>query len=199
MSLYRDEAVVLRRHKLGEADRIVTLLTRHHGVVRAVAKGVRRTSSRFGARLEPGMHVDLQLAQGRSLDVVTQAVTLHAFAEGLVSDYSVYTTATVVLETAERVCGAEHEPATQQHLLLVGAMRALSTRAHDLSMIPTRICCGRWRLPAMHRRSTRVLDVRRRARMRHSRRRPAAWCARCAGPAGWRCRRPARCGCWRLC
>jgi len=135
VSLYRDEAVVLRRHKLGEADRIVTLLTRHHGVVRAVAKGVRRTSSRFGARLEPGMHVDLQLAQGRSLDVVTQAVTLHAFAEGLVSDYSVYTTATVVLETAERVCGAEHEPATQQHLLLVGAMRALSTRAHDLSMI----------------------------------------------------------------
>jgi DNA repair protein RecO (recombination protein O) len=135
VSLYRDEAVVLRRHKLGEADRIVTLLTRHRGVVRAVAKGVRRTSSRFGARLEPGMHVDLQLAQGRSLDVVTQAVTLHAFAEGLTGDYPAYTAATVALETAERVCGAEHEPATQQHLLLVGAMRALSTHAHDLSLV----------------------------------------------------------------
>src|SRR4051794_15541877 len=51
MRLYRDRAVVLRQHKLGEADRIVTLLTRDHGMVRAVAKGVRRTRSKFGARL----------------------------------------------------------------------------------------------------------------------------------------------------
>src|SRR3954451_17947148 len=61
MPLYRDEAVVLRTQKLGEADRIVTLLTRRHGRVRAVAKGVRRTGSRFGARVEPFMQVDLQL------------------------------------------------------------------------------------------------------------------------------------------
>jgi ATP-dependent helicase HrpA len=59
--LYRDEAIVLRTHKLGEADRIITLLTRQHGRVRAVAKGVRRTTSRFGSRLEPFTHVDLQL------------------------------------------------------------------------------------------------------------------------------------------
>ena len=58
MSLYRDEAIVLRTQKLGEADRIVTLLTREHGKVRAVAKGVRRTSSRFGSRL------DVYLPQG---------------------------------------------------------------------------------------------------------------------------------------
>ena len=51
MRLYRDRAVVLRQHKLGEADRIVTLLTRDHGLVRAVAKGVRRTRSKFGSRL----------------------------------------------------------------------------------------------------------------------------------------------------
>ena len=51
MRFYRDEAVVLRQHKLGEADRIITLLTRTHGKVRAVAKGVRRTSSKFGSRL----------------------------------------------------------------------------------------------------------------------------------------------------
>src|SRR6478736_5346566 len=50
MRLYRDRAVVLRQHKLGEADRIITLLTRDHGLVRAVAKGVRRTRSKFGAR-----------------------------------------------------------------------------------------------------------------------------------------------------
>ena len=73
---YRDEAIVLRTQKLGEADRIITLLTRSHGRVRAVAKGVRRTTSRFGSRLEPFSHVDVQLAEGRSLDVVTQAETL---------------------------------------------------------------------------------------------------------------------------
>ena len=72
MRLYRDRAVVLRQHKLGEADRIVTLLTREHGLVRAVAKGVRRTRSKFGARLEPFAHIDVQLHPGRNLDIVTQ-------------------------------------------------------------------------------------------------------------------------------
>ena len=70
MRLYRDRAVVLRQHKLGEADRIVTLLTRDHGLVRAVAKGVRRTRSKFGARLEPFAHIDVQLHPGRNLDIV---------------------------------------------------------------------------------------------------------------------------------
>ena len=71
---------MLRTHKLGEADRIITLLTRHHGRVRAVAKGVRKTTSRWGSRLEPFTHVDLQLAVGRSLDIVTQAETIEPFA-----------------------------------------------------------------------------------------------------------------------
>ena len=53
MSLYRDHGVVLRTYKLGEADRIVVLMTAEHGKVRAVAKGVRKTKSRFGGRLEP--------------------------------------------------------------------------------------------------------------------------------------------------
>lgn len=61
MRSYRDEAVVLRTHDLAESDRIVTLLTRSHGQVRAVARGVRRTSSKFGARLEPFGVVDIQL------------------------------------------------------------------------------------------------------------------------------------------
>ena len=61
MPTYSDEAVVLRTQNLGEADRIVTLLTRRHGKVRAVARGVRRTSSKFGARLEPFSQVDLQV------------------------------------------------------------------------------------------------------------------------------------------
>ena len=72
MPLYQDEGVVLRTVKLGEADRIVTLLTRDHGKIRAVAKGVRRTKSRFGGRLEPFMRVSLLIAEGRSLDVISQ-------------------------------------------------------------------------------------------------------------------------------
>lgn len=73
MALYRDEAVVLRTYKLGEADRIVVLYSRGRGKIRAVAKGVRRTKSKFGSKLEPASMVQLQLYEGRNLDVVTQA------------------------------------------------------------------------------------------------------------------------------
>ncbi|MFN7148703.1 MAG: DNA repair protein RecO, partial [Microthrixaceae bacterium] len=80
MSLYRDTAIVLRTHKLGEADRIVVLLTRGHGKVRGVAKGVRRTTSKFGSRLEPGSHIQVQLHEGRGeLDIVTQAETVEPY------------------------------------------------------------------------------------------------------------------------
>lgn len=127
MPLYRDEAVVLRTHKLGEADRIITLLTRQHGRVRAVAKGVRRTTSRWGSRLEPFTHVDLQIAEGRSLDVITQAETLTPFNAGLGADYERYTAGTAMLETAERLVTEEKEPAVQQFLLLVGGLRAMVT------------------------------------------------------------------------
>ncbi|MBZ5735854.1 DNA repair protein RecO [Nocardioides sp. TRM66260-LWL] len=127
MPLYRDEAIVLRTHKLGEADRIITLLSRHHGRIRAVAKGVRRTTSKFGSRLEPFMHVDLQLAEGRSLDTVTQAETLTPFHSGLGLDYERYTAGTVMLETAERLVTEEREPSLQQFLLLVGGLRALTS------------------------------------------------------------------------
>jgi len=124
--LYRDEAIVLRTHKLGEADRIITLLTRHHGRVRAVAKGVRRTTSKFGSRLEPFTHVDLQLAEGRNLDTITQAETLTLFHAGLGLDYDRYTAGTVMLETADRLVAEEREPSMQHYLLLVGGLRVLS-------------------------------------------------------------------------
>lgn len=126
MPLYRAEAVVLRTHKLGEADRIITLLTRNQGRVRAVAKGVRRTSSRWGSRLEPFSHVDLQLAEGRNLDTITQAETIAPFSATLGADYERYTAGTVMLETAERLIVEDREPALQQFLLLVGGLRALT-------------------------------------------------------------------------
>ncbi|MDO9494943.1 MAG: DNA repair protein RecO [Nocardioides sp.] len=130
MPLYRDEAIVLRTHKLGEADRIITLLTRHHGRVRAVAKGVRRTTSKFGSRLEPFTHVDLQLAEGRNLDIVTQAETKSAFSAGLGADYERYTAGTAMLETAERLVSEEKQPSLQQFLLLVGGLRAMAAGEH---------------------------------------------------------------------
>ena len=129
MSLYRDEGVVLRVQKLGEADRIVTVLTKRHGRVRAVAKGVRRTRSRFGATVEPFSHVDLQLYAGRNLDVVVQAEGLSAYGESLVADYPRYTAGTAVLETAERLTAEEREPALRLFLLVVGALRALTGSA----------------------------------------------------------------------
>ncbi len=126
MALYRDEGVVLRVQKLGEADRIVTVLTRTHGRVRAVAKGVRRTRSRFGASVEPFSHVDLQLWEGKGgLDTVTQADSLRAYGQVLVADYPRYTAGTAVLETAERLTAEEREPSLRLFLLVVGALRAL--------------------------------------------------------------------------
>lgn len=126
MPTYRDQAVVLRTHQLGEADRIITLLTRTNGKVRAVAKGVRKTSSRFGGRLEPFQHVDIQFAEGRgSLEVVTQVECLHV--SKLASDYSRFTAAEVLVETADRLVSEEGSPAVQQYRLLLGALRALET------------------------------------------------------------------------
>lgn len=135
MRTLRDEAIVLRTHKLGEADRIITLLTRENGRVRAVAKGVRRTSSKFGARLEPFMHVDLQLWTGRTLDVVTQADTVVPYARAIVPDYPRYTAGSAMLETVERLTPDEREPATQQFLLLVGGLRTLARGEHAPGLV----------------------------------------------------------------
>jgi DNA repair protein RecO (recombination protein O) len=132
---YRDNGVVLRTQKLGEADRIVTLLARREGRVRAVAKGVRRTKSRFGARLEPFTHVDLQLYTGRSLDVITQAETIRPYGAQLSGDYPRYTTGTAMLETAEKLTPIEKEPSLKQFLLLIGGLRALADSQHDPRLV----------------------------------------------------------------
>ncbi|GAA2098678.1 DNA repair protein RecO [Actinomadura alba] len=135
VTLYRDEGIVLRTQKLGEADRIVTVLTRRTGRVRAAAKGVRKTRSRFGARLEPFTHVDVQFYERRSLDLITQAETLRPYGEQLVADYPRYTAGTAMLETAERLTTEEKEPALRQFLLLVGGLRTLVERGHDPRLV----------------------------------------------------------------
>lgn len=127
MPLYREQGVVLRTQKLGEADRIVTLLTLGRGIIRVVAKGVRRTSSRFGARLEPFMVADLQLYEGRTLDTITQASTLGAYGPHISEDYDSYRAGSAMVETAERL--SEGGPAPEQYRLLVGALRTLAQRS----------------------------------------------------------------------
>lgn len=145
MPTYRDEAVVLRVHKLGEADRIVTMLTRRHGRVRAVGKGVRRTTSRFGARLEPGSHIDVQihsrLPEGqagpggrRGLDLVTETASLGAYGAQVATDYGAWTAVSAICETTERLTD-EGEPSLRLYLLLVGALKALAARDHDSSLV----------------------------------------------------------------
>ena len=135
MSLYADDGIVLRTQDLGEADHIVTILTRRTGRVRAVGKGVRRTMSRFGARLEPFSHVDLQFHTGRSLDYVTQAELIRAYGAPLAADYPRYTTGAAMLETAERFTPEEKEPAQRQFLLLVGGLRALGEGVHTPRLV----------------------------------------------------------------
>jgi DNA repair protein RecO (recombination protein O) len=133
--IYRDDGVVLRTQKLGEADRIVTVLARRTGRIRAVAKGVRRTKSRFGARVEPFTHVDLMLYTGRSLDVITQAEVIRPYGSPLAADYPRYTAGAAMLETAERFTPVDKEPALRQFLLLIGGLRALGEGEHDPRLV----------------------------------------------------------------
>ena len=135
MRLYRDDGIVLRTQKLGEADRIITILGRGSGRIRAVAKGVRRTKSRFGARLEPFTHVDLMLHPGRSLDIITQAEMIRPYGEPLAADYPRYTAGVAMLETAERFTPVEKEPALRQLLLLIGGLRALGEAEHSPGLV----------------------------------------------------------------
>ena len=135
MSLYRDEAIVLRTQKLGEADRIITMLTREHGRIRGVAKGVRRTMSKCGARLEPGSHVDIQMYTGKTFDTVTQVEAIMNYGEAISNDYQRWTIASAILETAERFTAQESEPALQEFQLVVGGMKALAENRYDSSLI----------------------------------------------------------------
>lgn len=115
---YRDRAVVVRTHDFGEADRVIVLLTRHHGLVRGVAKGVRRSKSRFGSRLQHFVDLDVQLYPGRNLETVTGADTVAYHGSGIIDHYERYTAACAVLETAERLAGAgtEGDPWLYDHV-----------------------------------------------------------------------------------
>ncbi|SDE63811.1 DNA replication and repair protein RecO [Actinobaculum suis] len=134
VKLYRDEAVVLRTHDLGEADRIITLISRNHGIMRGVAKGVRRTKSRFGARLEPFSLVDIQMYRGRNLDTVTEVACLVPFGREISTDYEKYAAGSAMAEIVERLC-AEGESDPEQYLLFLGALNVLANRQHRPGLV----------------------------------------------------------------
>jgi DNA repair protein RecO (recombination protein O) len=134
MPLYKEQGVVLRSAKLGEADKIVTVMTQGAGKVRAVAKGIRKTTSRFGARLEPFTHVSLMLYRGRgSLDTVSQAEIVSPFL-GIRSDLERIAAGETMLEAVDKVA-EEHERNVRLFLLLLSGMRALDTRPADASAV----------------------------------------------------------------
>lgn len=131
MALYRDQGVVLRTWKLGEADRIVAIFTREHGKVRAVAKGVRKQTSRFGSRLEPTAHLSLQLFAGRGdLDTVTQVESVDRFAT-LRNDLDQWARACAMLEVVDQV-SPDREPNPDLFDMLVRALGTLEARPTPL-------------------------------------------------------------------
>jgi DNA repair protein RecO (recombination protein O) len=122
-SIYREEGIVLRTYRLGEADRIVVFLTMGRGKVRAVAKGVRKTKSKFGSRLEPMSHCALQFYEGRELDLVTQADSIDHF-RGVRDDLDRIGRGVSMLEIADQM-SQEGEVNPQLFRMLLGALRTL--------------------------------------------------------------------------
>ena len=127
--LYKEQGIVLRSIKLGEADKIVTILTQGSGKIRAVAKGIRKTRSRFGARLEPFTHVSLLLYRGRSLDTVTQAEILGPFTT-VRGSFGLIAAGETMVESADKVA-EEHERNVRLFLLLLSGLRSLERRPND--------------------------------------------------------------------
>jgi DNA repair protein RecO (recombination protein O) len=144
MTLYRDEGVVLRTHKLGEADRIVVLMTAGRGKVRAVAKGVRKTKSRFGGRLEPPNRSHLIMYEGRELDNITQAETIEHYPE-LREDLDRLTDAMALVEAVDQVA-QEGEPNPALYRMLTGALRTLAAAAERPPLL---VAAFYWKLLAL--------------------------------------------------
>ena len=143
VATYRDEGVVLRTIRLGEADRIVTLATPEHGKVRAVAKGIRKTKSRLSGRLEPLTHVNMMCWRGRELDVVNQVEVIEHF-KAIREDLDRVPVAMTMLEVVDHVA-LERQPMAEMF------RDARGGAAHLGASGPRRRCSARffWKLLAL--------------------------------------------------
>ena len=131
MALYRDQGVVLRSWKVGEADRIVNVMPRDTGKVRAIAKGVRKTRSKFGARLDPTSFGAFQFYEGRGdLDIVTQVEAAESYGN-IRSDLDRFARASAMLESVDQLA-PERDPNPRLFDMLVGALRTLDANDSPL-------------------------------------------------------------------
>ncbi len=135
MALYNDQGIVLRSYSFGEADKIVILLSPNRGKLRTVAKGVRKTKSRFGGRLETLTHVDLVLYEGKNLDMITEASIIEAFPK-LRENLDRVVAAGTMIEIAD-VVAQEDEPARRLFLLLQRGLRALESSDPHPDLVTT--------------------------------------------------------------
>ena len=134
MSQVRDVGLVLRTYRLGEADRIVVIMTQEHGKVRCVAKGVRKVGSRFGARLEPITYIDLAFWKGRSeLGVVNQVEVIDRYTL-IRADYDRMTAAMTMLEVVDQVAQDNH-PDERLLETLVRALAVLNDASKDPQLV----------------------------------------------------------------
>ena len=126
MAVYRSKGIVLRSIRYGEADRILDLYTQDSGLVSAIAKGIRRTKSRFGGRLEPLSCVDFLAYEGRTLDTVTQVEVLRSF-HGVREDLKRLEAAGGMIATVRALSGGD-EADRRVFNLLYHALDALEDR-----------------------------------------------------------------------
>lgn len=133
MAVYRSRGIVLRSIRYGEADRILDLYTQDAGLISAIAKGIRRTRSRFGGRLEPLSCVDFVAYRGRTLDTITQAEVLHSFQQ--VRESLPRFEAAGGLVRAVRVLSGGDEVDRRVFNLLYRGLEALETRDSNFEVV----------------------------------------------------------------
>jgi DNA repair protein RecO (recombination protein O) len=131
MGLYKIEGVVLRRRNLGEADRLVTVLSRDRGKMTVAARGVRRPRSRLGGRLEPATRFRALMAEGRTLDVVSQVDVLESYS-AMRDDLERLGVVAVLLELTDRAL-ADRQPHVEVYRLLLSALGLVQGRAADIA------------------------------------------------------------------
>lgn len=127
MSLYKTKGIVLKSIKLGEADKIVSIFSRTRGKIRAVAKGLRKTKSKFGARLEPFSCVDLVLYEGRNLDLITQVELISSYKE-IRNNYEKLTYGSAILNLVDKA-SLERQQENKLFILLLKVLEILSKKS----------------------------------------------------------------------
>lgn len=133
MATYKTTGIVLKSNKLGEADKIISIYSDSCGKIQGVAKGIRRTKSKFGSRLEPFTYVDLLLYKGRNLDIITQVEIISSFKE-IREDYDRVTYGWAMLDLINKV-SLEGEKENKLFYLLLKTLELLSKATSNLDLL----------------------------------------------------------------